>query len=174
MANLVEVKVPDIGDFADVEVIEVLVAAGDQVNEEDPLITLETDKATMEVPSSHSGTVKDLQVSVGDRVSEGTVVLKIEAGEAAPPVEPPSPAGVQESDAEPPAPPPAKEDDTPRAAPPAAVSAASATPASGRAPVDEAGFAKAHASPSVRAFARELGADLGRVTGSGPKGRIVF
>ncbi len=83
MANLVEVKVPDIGDFADVEIIEVLVAAGDQVNEEDPLITLETDKATMEVPSSHSGIVKELQVSVGDRVSEGTVVLKIEAGEAA-------------------------------------------------------------------------------------------
>jgi pyruvate dehydrogenase E2 component (dihydrolipoamide acetyltransferase) len=174
MANLVEVKVPDIGDFADVEIIEVLVAAGDQVNEEDPLITLESDKATMEVPSSHSGIVKELQVSVGDRVSEGTVVLKIEAGEAAPPVEPPSPAGVQESDAEPPAPPPAKEDDTPRTAAPAAASApASGTPGKGPPPVDEAGFAKAHASPSVRAFARELGADLGRVTGSGPKGRIV-
>lgn len=175
MANLVEVKVPDIGDFADVEIIEVLVAAGDQVNEEDPLITLETDKATMEVPSSHSGIVKELQVSVGDRVSEGTVVLKIEAGEAAPPVEPPSPAGVQESDTQPPAPPPVKEDDTPQAAPPAAAPAAAASgaPGKGSAPVDEAAFAKAHASPSVRAFARELGADLGRVTGSGPKGRIV-
>ena len=174
MTNLVEVKVPDIGDFADVEIIEVLVAAGDQVNEEDPLITLETDKATMEVPSSHSGIVKELQVSVGDRVSEGTVVLKIEAGEAAPPVEPPSPAGVQESDTQPPAPPPAKEDDTPRAAPPAAApAAADGAPGKGSAPVDEAAFAKAHASPSVRAFARELGADLGRVTGSGPKGRIV-
>ena len=175
MANLVEVKVPDIGDFADVEIIEVLVAAGDQVNEEDPLITLETDKATMEVPSSHSGIVKELQVSVGDRVSEGTVVLKIEAGEAAPPVEPPSPAGVQESDTQPPAPPPVKEDDTPQAAPPAAAPAAavSGAPGKGSAPVDEAAFAKAHASPSVRAFARELGADLGRVTGSGPKGRIV-
>ena len=174
MANLVEVKVPDIGDFADVEIIEVLVAAGDQVNEEDPLITLETDKATMEVPSSHSGIVKELQVSVGDRVSEGTVVLKIEAGEAAPPVEPPSPAGVQESDTQPPAPPPVKEDDTPRAAPPAAAPAAvSGAPGQGPAPVDEAAFAKAHASPSVRAFARELGADLGRVTGSGSKGRIV-
>ncbi len=174
MANLVEVKVPDIGDFADVEIIEVLVATGDQVNEEDPLITLETDKATMEVPSSHSGIVKELQVSVGDRVSEGTVILKIEAGEAAPPVEPPSPAGVQESDTQPPAPPPAKEDDTPRAAPPAAAPAAAAgAPGKGSAPVDEAAFAKAHASPSVRAFARELGADLGRVTGSGPKGRIV-
>jgi pyruvate dehydrogenase E2 component (dihydrolipoamide acetyltransferase) len=178
MSNLVEVKVPDIGDFSDVEVIEVLVAAGDSVNEEDALITLESDKASMEVPSSHSGVVKELKVAVGDRVGEGSVVLLLEAGEAILPVEPPSPTGVQESDAEPPpAPVAAKDDDAPTSAAAIAAAAAptaTATPAgSGLAPVDEAAFAKAHASPSVRAFARELGADLGRIKGGGAKGRIL-
>ena len=175
----IEIKVPDIGDFKDVEIIEVMVAEGDQINAEDPLITLESDKATMEVPSSDSGKVTALKVAVGDRVSEGSVVLLLEPGEAQAPAAPPSPAGEQEPDAEPPKKEePAAEAASPTPAAPMAGPAAgpAATPATGPtalAKVDEAGFAKAHASPSVRRFARELGADLGRIQGSGPKNRIL-
>ncbi|MCP4328881.1 MAG: dihydrolipoyllysine-residue acetyltransferase [Alphaproteobacteria bacterium] len=170
MADLVELKVPDIGDFSDVEVIEVHVGAGDSVNEEDPLITLESDKASMEIPSSHAGKIKEIKVGLGDRVSEGTVVALIEPGEASIPVAPPSPEGVQEPDSEPPAPVVESTEDTPAPPPPPPSGAAAGGPL---APVDEAGFGKAHAGPSVRAFARELGADLSRVQGTGAKGRIV-
>ena len=83
MSNLVEVKVPDIGDFDGVEVIEILVAAGDVINEEDSLITVESDKAAMEIPSSHAGTVKEVKVNIGDSIAEGGVVLLLEAGEVA-------------------------------------------------------------------------------------------
>ena len=176
MSQTIEVRVPDIGDFSDVEIIEVLVAAGDHVHEDDPLITLESDKASMEVPSTHTGKITELKVGVGDRMSEGSLILLLEAADAQAPVEPPSPEGVQEADAEPPRPKPEQDADAPRPGPAAAGPAAEAPRANGRsalAPVAESGFAKAHASPSVRAFARELGADLVKIRGTGPKGRIL-
>lgn len=153
-----EVKVPDIGDFTDVPVVTVLVSVGDVVALEDPLIELESDKATMEVPSSHAGKVVEIKVAEGDRVSEGSVILSLEAEDADEPAED--------------APPVPKE-----ASAPAAELAADSTPAaatSAPAPsVTDAGFGKAHASPSVRAFARNLGIDLTRVNGTGRKGRIL-
>ena len=105
MARVQEVKVPDIGDFKDVEIVEVIVKPGDKVQPEDPLITLESDKASMEVPAPFAGKVKEVKVKVGDRVSEGDLILLMEAGEVTSPVQPPSPEGVQESDAHPIAPP---------------------------------------------------------------------
>ena len=138
----IEVKVPDIGDFKDVPVISILVAVGDTVAAEDPLIELESDKATMEVPSPVAGKVAAISVKEGDRVSEGVLILTVEADGAA---------------------------DAPAAAAPAATPAAVAAPA----PVTDAGFGKAHASPSVRAFARQLGIDLSKVNGTGRKGRIL-
>jgi pyruvate dehydrogenase E2 component (dihydrolipoamide acetyltransferase) len=177
MAAVKNVLVPDIGDFKDVEIIEVNITTGAQVNENDPLITLESDKATMEVPSPYSGTVVEIKVAVGDKVSEGSLICTMEAGEAAVP-EPPSPEGMQETDMEPP--PPEKEVAAPEpeaVAPKAEAPAPKAEEAPIAPPpgevVDEAAFAGAHASPSVRRFARELGADLGRIQGSGPKGRIL-
>ena len=177
MAAAQDVLVPDIGDFKDVEIIEVNVSPGDQVNENDPLITLESDKATMEVPSPRSGTVVEIKIGVGDRVSEGTLILTLEAGETEVP-EPPSPKGLQESDVEPaksPAPgmtPPPYQPEP--AAPAAAAVAVAERPAVvPGVSVDEPAFAKAHASPSVRRFARELGTDLSRISGTGPKGRIL-
>jgi pyruvate dehydrogenase E2 component (dihydrolipoamide acetyltransferase) len=158
MASVSEVLVPDIGDFKDVEIIEIFVAPGDQVNQEDPLIALESDKATMEVPSPTAGTIKELKVSLGDKVSEGTPILALEQGEPSVPA-PPSPEGVQEPDAAPiaaPAPPP-----------PPAASAPSAERSTDQA------VAQVHAGPSVRRLARELDVDLARVAGSGPKGRIL-
>jgi pyruvate dehydrogenase E2 component (dihydrolipoamide acetyltransferase) len=158
MTSVSEVLVPDIGDFKDVEIIEIFVAPGDQVNEEDPLIALESDKATLEVPSPTAGTIKALKVSLGDKVSEGTPILSLEQGEPSVPA-PPSPEGVQEPDALPiaaPAPPPAP--------------AASAAPT--EASADQAA-GQVHAGPSVRRLARELDVDLAQVAGSGPKGRIL-
>ena len=181
MTAVQDVLVPDIGDFKDVEIIEVNISPGQQVNEDDPLITLESDKASMEVPAPFSGTVQEIKVAVGDKVSEGSLVCTLEAGEASVP-QPPSPEGEQETDVEPcrAAPQPAlkEEEEQPSPAPkekprPAAESEASPPVGAPGAAVDEAGFAKAHASPSVRRFARELGADLGRIAGSGPKGRIL-
>jgi pyruvate dehydrogenase E2 component (dihydrolipoamide acetyltransferase) len=179
MAAVKDVLVPDIGDFKDVEIIEVNVASGAQVNENDPLITLESDKASMEVPAPHSGTVVEVKVAVGDKVSEGSLVCTMEIGDAALP-EPPSPDGMQETDLAPcrPAPQvaPKEEEEQPSPAPrdkPQPAAEAEAPPPPPAAPIDEAAFAKAHASPSVRRFARELGADLGSITGSGRKGRIL-
>ena len=163
--SVIEVKVPDIGDFSDVPVITIMVAPGDTVAEEDALVELESDKATMEVPSPSAGKVVELAVKEGDTVSEGSLILKLEAGEASAPVEPPSPKGVQEAEPAAPA--------APVAAPAPAVPAVAAPSAGNLAPVDEAGFAKAHASPSVRAFARDLGVDLSKVAGTGRKGRIL-
>lgn len=168
MANAIEVKVPDIGDYKNIPVIEVLVKAGDTVKAEDPLVTLESDKSTMDVPSPAAGVVKEIKLKVGDKVSAGALVLMLEAGGAAT------------------APVPAKAAAAPAAAPAAAQTAAktpppppAAKPAPVAAPVavaavDEAGFGKSHASPSVRRFARELGVDLVRVKGSGPKDRVVM
>jgi pyruvate dehydrogenase E2 component (dihydrolipoyllysine-residue acetyltransferase) len=183
MAALQDILVPDIGDFKNVEIIEVSVKPGDRINEDDPLITLESDKASMEVPSPKSGTVAEVKVAVGDRVSEGSLILTLEAGEAQVP-EQPSPAGLQETDVEPAqAPAPELAPPAPKPVAPAAPLAQADTAVAERPapiappvvapPIDEAAFAKAHASPSIRRFARELGADLGRVRGSGPKGRIL-
>jgi len=175
-----EVKVPDIGDFADVPVIEVHVAAGDVVNEEDPLVTLESDKATMDIPSPAAGTVRELQLSVGDRVSIGALILTLDsdAAETTPPSlvdqqEPPTEAAAEPTAA---AQEPARRSAeagtsgeasvAPTAAPP------SPSPVTAAAP-PAADFAGAHAGPSVRRLARELGVDLTTVTGSGEKGRIT-
>jgi pyruvate dehydrogenase E2 component (dihydrolipoamide acetyltransferase) len=157
-----EVVVPDIGDFKDVPVIEVMVKPGDSVKAEQSLITLESDKATMEVPAPFAGVVRDIKVKVGDKVSQGSVIASVEAGEGTPAASPP-PASARA-----PAPAPAAV-----AAPAAAPAPAPAQAAPALAPVDEAGFAKAHASPAVRRFARELGVDLSRVTGTGPKSRVL-
>ena len=148
----VEVNVPDIGDFKDVPVITVLVKVGDTIAAEDPLIELESDKATMEVPSPVAGRIASIVVKEGDRVSEGSVILTVEAegSDAAAAASAPTSA--------------------PAAAPAASVPAAAAPAAPA---VTDSGFNKAHASPSIRAFARQLGIDLAKINGSGRKGRIL-
>jgi len=149
------VPVPDIGDFKDVEVIEVLVRPGDTVGKEQSLITLESDKATMEIPSPAAGVVKELKVKVGDKVSKGSAILVLDSKEA--PKE--TPAREPEKPKQPAAP----------EAPPMQIHGTRPVP---REPREET-LAKPHASPSVRKFARELGVDLAQVQGSGPKGRIL-
>ena len=171
MATIKEVLVPDIGDFKDIPVIEVLVKPGDRVKEEDSLITLETDKATMEVPAPFDGVIKDLRVSVGDGVSEGTVILSIEEILTEEDSSKDEAATVVESAPEPETPPMIKQE-TP-AAP--AAPAAPATPAIPAIPPikGETNASSAHASPGVRRFARELGVDINLVSGTGPKDRIL-
>ncbi|CCD91045.1 pyruvate dehydrogenase, dihydrolipoyltransacetylase component E2 [Bradyrhizobium sp. ORS 375] len=142
-AGVAEVRVPDIGDFKDVPVIEIFVKTGDSVKAEDPLIALESDKATMEVPAPLSGTVRELKVKVGDRVSEGAIILVLATGETV----------------------------VAASAPPAAVAPAVAAPAA--AAVDDSAFVLAYAGPAVRKLARELGVDLGKVKGTGNHGRIL-
>lgn len=165
MVKNVEVKVPDIGNFKDVDVIEVMVKAGDRVEKEQGLITIETDKAAMDVPSPYAGTVKAMKLKTGDKVSEGSLVLILDADESAP---------AKQADKKPaeskPQPAPAQKTEAPKPAPqaPAVQSVPVSLP-----PINEAGFSKAHAGPSVRKFARELGVDLSRVNGSGRKGRIT-
>jgi pyruvate dehydrogenase E2 component (dihydrolipoamide acetyltransferase) len=163
-----EVQVPDIGDFKDVEVIEVLVKPGDVVAKEQSLITLESDKATMEIPSPDAGVVKVLRVKVGDKVSQGSPILVLEdidgAGEGAVPQVAEAPAPASPSEAAPPAPP---AEAPPPVAPP--IRPAAPVPLEPTEPVQ----AKPHASPSVRKFARELGVDLAKVRGTGPRGRIL-
>ncbi|WP_175920289.1 dihydrolipoyllysine-residue acetyltransferase [Burkholderia pyrrocinia] len=156
-----EVKVPDIGDYKDVPVIEIGVKVGDTVEKEQSLVTLESDKATMDVPSPAAGVVKDIKVKVGDSVSEGTLIVLLEAAgapDAAPQASAPAPAAA--------APAPA-----PAAAPAKAAPAPAAAAAPAAAPSGE--YRASHASPSVRKFARELGVEVARVQGSGPKGRIT-
>jgi pyruvate dehydrogenase E2 component (dihydrolipoamide acetyltransferase) len=164
-----EIAVPDIGDYTDVPVIEVHVAPGDVVAEEDPLVTLESDKATMDVPSTASGQVQDVRVDVGDTVSEGTVIVVVGGDGAGPLTTPPSLVGQQE-------PPPEATPGGPAPAPAPAVEAPPPAPAA-PAPAAPAGaiadFTGAHASPSVRRLARELGVDLNTVKGTGEKGRIT-
>src|SRR5882762_4404849 len=166
MGSLRDVLVPDIGDFKNIPVIEVLVKPGDAVKVEDSLITLESDKATMEVPAPFAGVVKEMKIKPGDKVSVGVVILSLEVSDGAP-----APAAPQKPAAPAPAPAPAAQTAAPAAKPtPAPAPAPSPQPVG---PIDEAGFSKAHASPSVRRFARELGVDLARVKGSGPKERIL-
>ena len=198
MSATIEVQVPDIGDFDEVEVIEVMVSAGDEVSTEQSLVTVESDKASMEIPSSASGRVVELRVKVGDKVSKGSVLLVLEA--AAPDAGAPAPESSASASA--PAPSPAPKA---AAAEPARVPAAPPAPRPPQFPADpdapgpdadldhtppgpgnvershpvpvelRGGVAvpKPHASPSVRHFARELGVDLARVSGTGPKQRIV-
>jgi pyruvate dehydrogenase E2 component (dihydrolipoamide acetyltransferase) len=154
-AGLAEVRVPDIGDFSDVPVIEVFVKVGDTVKAEDPLVSLESDKATMDVPAPLSGVVREVKVAIGDKVSEGSVILTLTTGEAT--AAPPAAAAVAAAGA----------------APPAAGGPASAPASAPGAGVDEAAFALAYAGPAVRKLARELGVDLGKVKGTGDHGRIV-
>src|SRR5471032_1885125 len=155
----VEVKVPDIGDFKEVEVIELMVKVGDTIKVDQSLITVESDKASMEIPSSHAGVVTAINVKVGDKVHEGSPLLVVTAtGGAAAPVAAAAPAAA-----------------APAAVASAPVAAAAAAPAAA-APVSAGSVVTgklAHASPSIRKFARELGVDLGKVPGTGPKGRIT-
>ena len=160
-----EVKVPDIGDFADVPVIELHVKPGDAVNAEDPIITLESDKATLDVPSPLAGTVEKLLVKIGDRVSEGSPVLQLRGDEDGAMTQPPSLLSQQEpqpiTQAKTAEPVPAE---APRDAP---AQLGAAVPAAG------AEFNGVHASPSIRRVAREMGVDLTKVKGTGEKGRVT-
>jgi pyruvate dehydrogenase E2 component (dihydrolipoamide acetyltransferase) len=160
MSQIIEVKVPDIGDYSDVPVIDICVKVGDTVKIDDALLTLESDKATMDVPSSAAGVVKEIKVALGDRIAEGTLIMLLETAGA---------AALKGAAPVAPAPPPAN-------VPAAAVAAPARIPAPLVASSPVTGFAlgaQTHASPSVRAFARELGVDLGKVPASGPKGRIL-
>ncbi len=174
-----EVQVPDIGDFAEVEVIELLVKPGDTVGAEQSLITVESDKASMEIPSSAAGVVKELRVRLGDKVSKGSVVLVLEQADAA--VAAPGPASTAASA---PASTSVAAPAAAAAAAPAPASAPTAAPVTASAPESRIHpvpaelhaadpVVKPHASPSVRQFARELGVDLTRVRGTGPKQRIL-
>ncbi len=176
----IDITVPDIGDSESVEVIELLVAVGDEVAVDDSLITLESDKASMEVPASAAGTIESLTVSVGDKVSSGDVIGKMSAAATG---TAPEPAAAETAEAEP----------EPAAAESAATSDAAVTPEVASAPAPEAAapqadasrsksptahisdesMRKAHASPGVRRYAREHGSDLSLITGTGPKGRIL-
>ena len=163
--SAIEVKVPDIGDFKEVEVIELMVKVGDTIKVDQSLITVESDKASMEIPSSHAGVITEIKVKVGDKVAEGSLLVLVEAtAGAAAPAAVPAPAAAPAAAAPVAAAPVA-------AAPAPAPAAAPAVPAT--APVATASAGKAHASPSIRKFARELGVDLSRVAGSGQKGRIT-
>ena len=175
----VEVKAPDIGDFESVDVIELLVQVGDTIKVEQSLITVESDKASMEIPSSHAGVIKEMRVKLGDKVAEGSLLLVLETSDApaaaAPPVATVAPA------------PPPAEAAPAVAAPPAVAASASAValasvaaPAPAAPPVAQPAHepsaptaALPHASPAIRKMARELGVPLGEVTGSAPKGRIT-
>src|SRR5829696_9892117 len=170
--DAIEVKVPDIGDFSGVPVIEIHVAAGDTVAPEDPLITLESDKATMDVPSPAEGVVQRLAVSVGDEVSEGDLILTL-GGDGA--VQPAAAEDQQAADVQQQEPSPAEVSETAAAAEASAQAAPAAAPAP--APAGPSGDGAAagmpHAGPSVRRLARELGVDLATIRGTGEKGRIT-
>ena len=167
--TVIAVEVPDIGDFSDVEVIDVQVSAGDEIAAEDPLITLETEKAAMDVPAPRPGRVTEVHVKTGDRVSKGDRILSLEVADG---------DGEAKATARAEPEPIRKSEDQNAARPRAAVESArreadgTAGPPAGLA-ASGPGFAKAHASPGVRKLARELGVDLGRVKGSGRKGRIT-
>ena len=162
--GIIEVTVPDIGDFSDVPVIELFVKPGDTIAVDDAIATLESDKATMDVPSSHAGVVKEVLVAIGDKVSQGAVLLKLEAAGA--PAQAPA-ASVGAASAAKTEVATGKAEFAAHAAPTTGSTAAPAAPT----PMKIGG--KVHASPSVRAYARELGVDLSQVKASGPKNRIL-
>ena len=167
MATEKEIQLPDIGDFKEVDVIEIVVEAGDHVNREDTLITLESDKATMDIPSPVSGVVKKVLIKIGDKVSQGMPILVMEESTETDnmPVKQKqeTPVTKQETVTQKPA-----SDTEPQTAP----RPAPQTP-TGAVLAGASQSARAHASPSVRRFARELGVDVGLVYGTGPKGRIL-
>ncbi len=209
MAAPIEVLVPDIGGFKDVSVIDVLVKDGQQIDKETPLITIETEKAAMDVPAPAAGRIAQVKLKQGDKVSEGALILLLEAAASAEPQDKAAPSPSASSPAaaaapassagaappnpspEPKASPESVAASAPAATPPApaaqnsATGEPAATPAAARAArvapaaggtavaIDEKAFSKAYASPSVRKFARELGADLGHIKGTGPKGRLT-
>ncbi|WP_211169298.1 dihydrolipoyllysine-residue acetyltransferase, partial [Aromatoleum toluvorans] len=165
-AGPIEVAVPDIGDFSDVPVIELFVKVGDTIKVDDAIATLESDKATMDVPSSAAGVVKEVKVKLGDKVSQGAVLIVVEGAGAAPAAAPAAPAA------------PAAAGNTAVQATPAASTAAFSqsalsAPAAAAAPSAVTLGGKVHASPSVRAYSRELGVDLAQVRATGPKGRVL-
>lgn len=181
MAEIKEARVPDIGDYQDVPVIELLVKVGDEVNKDQGLVTLESDKATMEVPSPFAGTVREIKVKLGDALAEGALVALIEVADAAAPAapEPDKAVELESGKASAAASAPAPEESTPASAATAAVAEAaprstppSTTPVSFGAESVQPG-AVPYASPAVRVFARQLGVDLMRVTGSERGGRIA-
>ncbi len=173
MPAATEVSVPDLGDFTDVPVIEIHVAAGDVVSEEDPLITLESDKATMEIPSPAAGTVRELRVEIGERVQKGSLILLLDTAGAL--TQPPPLTDQQEPpDQEAPAPVAVAQEPARRSAaavPPPATQASA--PVIAVEPGPPADFEGVHAGPGVRRLARELGVDLAAMSGSGPKGRLT-
>ncbi len=186
MAGLEEIRVPDLGDVDEVDVVEVLVSAGDRVAKDDPLITLESDKATMDVPAPMAGTVRELKVKAGDKVGDGALILTLEVAEEGAAAEKPAPGPAAEPAGQAPAEAASEAEPAPAApAPTAAAVEAPEAPAPVTAPrpqpvpapttarTDEAGFAKAYASPAVRRYARELGVDLTLVRGTGRKNRIL-
>ena len=177
MANIKKITLPDVGDFDDIEIIEVIINNGDRVEKDDSIITLESDKATMEIPSPYSGTIRSVTVKVGDRISEGTEIAEIEMGEeestdtagtAADMEQVPVPSVLTETTVEPPA--PAAEETAPVVA--QAPVKPPPVPPLEQDVISSTGTA-AHASPAIRRFARELGVDISRVNGSGSKGRIM-
>ncbi len=151
MAEMKQVLVPDIGDYKGVSVIEVMVKVGDIINEEDTLLTLETDKAAMDVPSPYAGVIKELHIEIGDKVSQGSLILVMECSDSASPSEQAVAA--------------------PAVVAPVAVQAAAPVVAQSVQAAVSAG--QAHASPAIRRFARELGVDIAKVQGSGEKGRVT-
>lgn len=156
MAEMKQVLVPDIGDYKGVSVIEVMVKVGDTINADDTLLTLETDKAAMDVPSPYSGVVRELHVEIGDKVSKDSLILVLESSDqAAAPVETAAPAAA------------------PIAAAPTAVAAPVQPAPVATVQPPSAPSGQAHASPAIRRFARELGVDIAKVAGSGAKGRVT-
>ena len=188
MASPIEVLVPDIGGFKDVNVIDVLVKEGQQIEKETPLVTIETEKAAMDVPAPVAGKIAQVKLKTGDKVSEGSLILLLEpaAAEASPAEASAAEASTAEGataqaesaaapDKKPPAPDRAPGTAAPTAAPSPTTTKSQAPAPREAAPsvIDEKAFSRAHASPSIRKFARELGADLGKIQGSGVKGRIT-
>lgn len=172
--SLIEIKVPDIGDFKEVEVIEILVKVGDTVKAEQSLITVESDKASMEIPSSHAGVIKELKIKLGDKVAEGSVVLMLEASASTPASTPASTTAPAVVPAATSAPARAAVQATVAEVKVAPVSAPASTVAANISAATPVQHGKSHASPSIRKFARELGVDLSQVQGSGPKGRVLI
>jgi pyruvate dehydrogenase E2 component (dihydrolipoamide acetyltransferase) len=171
--NPIEVRIPNIGDFKDVGVIDVMVKPGDAVKVDASLITLESDKATMDVPSPAAGTVRELRVKVGDRVSEGSVIVTLDAAGPAAEAPPAAPAAAVPVPVPAAAPVPVAAVPAPAAAPVPTAAPAAPPPSAPPAPSAPGAGARAHASPAVRMVARELGVDLDRVAGTGPKGRVL-
>lgn len=175
MADLIELKVPDIGDFESVEIIEVLVAEGDEISADQEVITIESDKAMMGIPSDMAGVIKSLKVKVGDKISEGDVIAMLETvGESKKDDTPAAPEET-ETKAEPKSEKaaPAKTEEHPKVTSAPAVPELDDAEAIPYAPDNKSGLKRAHASPSVRSFARELGVKLTSVVGTGAKGRIT-